>query len=198
MDAIRAEKNSLRKLFKRQRLLMSPLEVANESEKISKNFIENLLPQLGEEAHDKIFSLYLPASNEVDTQIIAQYFSENNIKFCYPKILKRDHPLEFIEAKENQKLTSNKIYPKLLEPTSGNELIPHFLILPLLAFDSKRNRLGMGGGFFDRTICHLKKKNSELITIGLSYDSQSFTGILPSEKTDQNLTFIVSKNKITH
>ena len=51
---------------------------------------------------------------------------------------------------------------------------PDILIIPLLAFDKSLSRLGMGGGFFDRTIQYLRSQNSQLITIGLAYDFQEF------------------------
>ena len=67
--------------------------------------------------------------------------------------------------------------------------------MPLLAFDSKLSRLGMGGGFFDRTIEFLKQEKP-IITIGLAYDFQDFRGNLPVEESDQKVDFIVTQTRI--
>ncbi len=193
---IETEKSKLREVFKQKRSSLSREEVAKKSQQINQNFIENLLPKIYQKNSDKIFSLYLPSGNEVTTNLIAEHFKKNKIKFSYPKIFKKNHPLEFILADENQQFAPNKFFPKILEPISGEKILPDFLILPLLTFDADLSRLGMGGGFFDRTIQNLKTRKSEIIAIALAYDVQRLCRNLPIEKTDQRLDFIVTEKNI--
>ena len=152
------QKQELRKIFKQKRSALTAQEVEAKSQAINKNFIENLLPQLLEKKSQKKFSLYLSSYNEVATNLIAQHFENHNIIFSYPRIIAKDQPLDFILHEKEQVFSPSKIYPALLEPSSiySKKIFPDFVIMPLLAFDQEMSRLGMGGGFFDRSINFLK------------------------------------------
>jgi len=189
------DKELLRKEFRKKRSELSNVEVREKSYKIAQNFIENLLPKL-KVKEGRVFSLYKSAYNEVETDVIANFFAKKNIKFSYPKITAKDKPLQFILKENDSEFVSNKDYPDILEIQKGIKTVPKCIILPLLSFDSKKNRLGMGGGFFDRTINALRAFNSNIITIALAYDFQEFDGVLPVEKFDQKVNFIVSESTI--
>ena len=64
------------------------------------------------------------------------------------------------------------------------------LIVPLVAFDKHLNRIGYGGGFYDRYIKKLKK-SKKIITIGLAYPFQKVKKI-PIDKYDTRLDFILT------
>ena len=196
MLTIASTKQSLRKIFKEKRSNLSTLEVKEKSRAINENFIQNLLPKIYQKNSGKIFSLYFSSFNEVETSDIADYFQKNDIPFSYPKIIKKDHYLDFIKTKKDQKLIANPLYPSLLEPFNGEKILPDILILPLLAFDPYLSRLGMGGGFFDRTIEFLKNQKNSIITIGLAYDFQRSCEPLNIENTDQKLDFVVTEKTI--
>ncbi|NBV06811.1 MAG: 5-formyltetrahydrofolate cyclo-ligase [Proteobacteria bacterium] len=196
MPNIFEQKQNLRNAFKAIRSNLTKEEVSKKSEQINQNFITNFLPKIYFRKSEKIFSLYLSSNNEVSTDLIAQYLQKNNIKFSYPKIVKKNHQLDFILAAKNQALEPSKFFSNILEPQDGEKVFPDFIILPLLAFDLDLSRLGMGGGFFDRTIEFIKQKNSSLTTIGLAYDFQRAENKLPFEKTDQKLDFIVTETNI--
>lgn len=190
------DKNNLRIHFKTKRNSLSKAEAEKLSSEICQNFINNLLPQIINKKNNITFSLYIPANNEVNTAQIAQYFIANNITFSYPKIISINSALEFIQYQDSQQLIANQFFAKILEPESGVKLVPNIIIMPLLAFDSNLSRLGMGGGFFDRTIQSLKNTKHKFKTIGLAYDFQRFGDLLPTIKTDQKLDFIVTQKKI--
>jgi 5-formyltetrahydrofolate cyclo-ligase len=196
MNSASEEKKYLRKIFKDKRAALTKNDVAKSSELIFQNFITNLLPKIYDKNSKKKFSLYLSSQNEVSTSDFAKYFYDHHIHFCYPKIIALNHHLDFISSYENQNFEANKFFPKILEPKEGQKVLPNFIILPLLAFDSELSRLGMGGGFFDRTIEYLKTQKLEIITIGLAYDFQRADSILPIENSDQRLDFIVTETNI--
>ncbi len=189
-------KSKLREDFKKKRAALTPEEVVKKSAEICQNFITNLLPKIYQKNSVKIFSLYLTSSNEASTAKIEKFFTENKIPFSYPKIIQKNQPLEFILVEKNLRFAANQFYPKILEPINGKKILPDFLILPLLAFDDDLSRLGMGGGFFDRTIEKLKIQKPNLIIIGLAYDFQRAGATLPIENTDQKLDFVVTEKNI--
>lgn len=186
------QKSELRKIFKKKRDDLTLQEVATKSEKITKNFIKKFFPQNS----NQTFSVYLSLGNEVKTDSLIRHLQENQITFSYPKIIKPDQPLEFIAAEKDQTFSNNKFFPRILEPLTGKKIFPDFLVIPLLAFDHNLSRLGMGGGFFDRTIFVLKNQKPETITIGLAYEFQRLDDVLPTENTDQALDFIVTEKSV--
>jgi 5-formyltetrahydrofolate cyclo-ligase len=197
MDRIsQMNKTELRHFFKARRASLNIDEVSQRSRQINQNFIDNLLPKIYQKNSAKIFSLYLSSYNEVSTEVIAQHFSKNGIRFSYPKIVQKNHPLDFILADKLQTLKPNQFFQKIFEPVDGKKVHPDFIILPLLAFDPDLSRLGMGGGFFDRTIECLKRQNSAIITIGLGYQFQRTGEIMYTENTDQRLDFVVTEKII--
>lgn len=75
-------------------------------------------------------------------------------------------------------------------PETAPELTPSILIVPLSAFDRLGNRIGYGGGYYDRTLEQLRQ-NSPAVAIGLAFSSQEVDSI-PSEGFDQPLDMIVT------
>lgn len=189
-------KADLRKAFKARREKLSQEEVMVRSKQISENFLQNLLPKIYSENSGRIFSLYLATHHEVSTNLLSEHFKKNKIPFSYPKIIARNQALEFILFEPQTNFATNKFFPKVSEPMNGKKISPDFLIIPLLAFDADLSRLGMGGGFFDRTIESLKKTKSKITTIGLAFDFQQSQSLLPLENTDQKLDFIVTEKNI--
>ncbi len=188
-------KQSLRTLYKHKRAQLSAQQIQEKSQAINQNFLNNLLPKILEKNSQALFSLYISDGREALTSLIAAHFINSNISFAYPKITRKNFHLEFVLNQQNQAFAANQFYPKILEPVDGKKVLPDILIMPLLAFDSNLTRLGMGGGFFDRTIEFLKS-NKKIITIGLAYDEQRSASILPRANTDRSLDFIASETSI--
>ena len=64
--------------------------------------------------------------------------------------------MDFFEWTSDDPLTINKY--GIPEPSSNNLKYPDILLVPLLAFDKNLNRVGYGGGFYDRYIQKIRKK----------------------------------------
>lgn len=104
--------------------------------------------------------------------------------------------LLFVLYKKNTNLIINKF--NIPEPELNIlNLIPLDLLdivfVPIIAFDKKGNRLGSGGGYYDRTFQNSKKKNTLLI--GIAYDFQEVKEI-KKEKWDVTLDIIITPSKI--
>ena len=76
-----------------------------------------------------------------------------------------------------------------------DEEILDVVIVPALAFDSKKNRIGFGGGYYDTFLEKVRKKNNKVLFIGVCYDFQIIDRV-PTEKHDVTLDFVVSESKI--
>lgn len=184
-------KSQLRKEFREKRNSLSKEEAANLSYEICSNFINfyNNLPK------NNYISLYKSFGNEVNTITIHEFFIKNKIDFCYPKIMDKNLPLKFFKFFEKSSFKKSNFFNNLAEIDSNIEVKPTILLVPLLAFDNNLNRLGMGGGFYDKTISKLAHR-SNIITIGLAYNIQKNSSLLPYNLFDQKLNFIITETKI--
>ena len=188
-------KKEIRNKFSNLRKSISQQEREEKSNLIFDNFVKLFYSDHLKQYRQKKFSLYLPINNEVETKKIEQFFIKNNIVFGYPKIISRNQELLFIKNSPQKKLINSQFYKNLPEINDNETIEPDILIIPLLAFDKSLSRLGMGGGFFDRTIQHLRSRNSRLITIGLAYDFQEFDELLPINNKDEKLNIIITNNE---
>ncbi|WP_299912052.1 5-formyltetrahydrofolate cyclo-ligase [uncultured Paracoccus sp.] len=73
-------------------------------------------------------------------------------------------------------------------------LTPHVLIVPLAGFDRQGNRIGYGGGYYDRTL-QLLRGMGPVAAIGLAFGVQELPDI-PAEPFDQPLDLIVTDREI--
>lgn len=192
---IATSKNNLREYYKRLRRDLLPASMTELSNQINQNFLENLLPKIPNFSQ-KIFSIYSPSYNEVSPKLIFEHFKKHNLRCALPRIVERDQPMEFILVEETTNFVPNRFFPKIREPQFGTAVIPDVIILPTVAFDHNLSRLGMGGGFFDRTIENFKMLKPQILTIALAYDFQRAHTPLPTENTDQKLDFIVTEKTI--
>lgn len=65
------------------------------------------------------------------------------------------------------------------------------LLLPLTAFDSQGGRLGMGGGFYDRTLAQLPSWGQRPVCFGIGYRFQQ-QDTLPLARWDQPLDGVIT------
>ena len=97
--------------------------------------------------------------------------------------------MDFFDWSSKDPLTINRY--GIPEPISNKVIYPNILLVPIVAFDKNFNRVGYGGGFYDRYIKKIKK-NKKILTIGLAYSFQKVTEI-PLNKYDIKLDFIVTE-----
>ncbi len=82
---------------------------------------------------------------------------------------------------------------KTLEPPAeAPEIFPDIVFVPLLAFNSEGERLGYGGGFYDRTLAKLRK-TKEIFACGIAFSGQE-TNYIPTDKFDEKLDGILTES----
>ena len=157
-------------------------------EEINFNNIIRILKK--EKINNKIVGGYYPYNYEINTVKILEKFEKLNYLVTLPKI-KNNYQMDFFHWSTNDPLLINKY--GIPESTSNKINYPNILLVPLVAFDKHLNRVGYGGGFYDRYIRKLKKKK-KIITIGLAYSFQKVKKI-PINRYDIKLDFIVTEKK---
>ena len=154
------------------------------------NKIYNLLKKITI-LNKKIVGGYYPINNEIDDLEILKNFEKIKIKISLP-VIRKNFKINFTQCSLNDPFIINNY--GIPEPSEGKIVYPDILLIPLVAFDKKLNRLGYGAGFYDRFIQFLKKKKN-IITIGLAFDFQEVY-LIPVSKHDQKLDYIVTNKKI--
>ena len=83
----------------------------------------------------------------------------------------------------------------ILEPVDTNTCLPDIILVPCLAFDSCGNRLGYGGGYYDKTISYLKSIKHSFLTVALAYDDQKIKNVVHNH-LDQKLNYILTEKQL--
>ena len=100
--------------------------------------------------------------------------------------------MDFYKWSKTEPLIINKF--GIPEPVAKKIIYPDILLVPLVAYDLKLNRLGYGGGFYDRYIDKISKIKN-IFTIGLAYSFQKITKV-PINSFDKKLNCIVTEKEI--
>ena len=83
----------------------------------------------------------------------------------------------------------------ILEPLKSKPITPNIILVPLLAFDKFKNRLGYGKGFYDKFLKKNDKKKSKVISIGVAFSFQKYHK-LPVNNKDVKLDYILTEKGI--
>ncbi len=135
----------------------------------------------------KVIGGYYPYNYEIDSIDILKKLEKKNYQISLPKI-NRGFKMNFFQWTSKDPLEINKF--GIPEPVSEKIVYPEILLVPLVAFDKHFNRLGYGGGFYDRYIKKLKRKRN-VITIGLAYSFQKVSKV-PVNEYDIKLDCVVT------
>jgi len=134
---------------------------------------------------------YYPSNYEIDDLEILDFLEKKNFKVSLP-IIKKENQMNFYKWSKRDPLKINKF--GIPEPVSTKIIYPDILLIPLVAYDSNLNRLGYGGGFYDRYIEKIEKIK-KVTKIGLAFSFQKISSI-PINQYDKRLDFIVTEKEI--
>jgi len=141
----------------------------------------------------KTISFYWPQKGEIDLNGLWQSALKQQ-KQCYFPIVRTDKTLSFGLATSNTPFVKN--HYGIPEPQeASNEMIDvdnlDIMLIPLVAFDHLGTRLGMGGGYFDRTLA-IKRP---ALLIGVAYEFQR-QPILTRNVWDIGLDAVITEKTI--
>lgn len=191
-------RNTLRQTFRERRRRLTNEEQAHFAQALVKQCEDS-----GVFASTKRVAIYKTNDGELDTQPLINHMWENGISVYLPVL----HPfsdghLLFIEYTQDSAMMVNGF--GIQEPRLNCQHVCPLaaldvLFTPLVAFDGAGNRLGMGGGFYDRTLASLHDciDRASPKVVGLAHDIQK-TLSLPTEAWDIPLKWIMTPTKLYH
>lgn len=139
-----------------------------------------------------VVGAYIEQGSEMDPAIIVEVLRDQGFKIAMPSIEEIDGSLSFREYEFGNKLEIGPL--KIPQPFSTVPLVePDVILVPLLGFDRKGERLGQGRGYYDRYLASMRSKKV-LIAIGLAYATQEEEKI-PSAEHDQKLDAVVTEKE---
>ncbi|WP_439328061.1 5-formyltetrahydrofolate cyclo-ligase [Lonepinella sp. BR2357] len=176
-------RQDLRQHMRKTRKNLTALEQAQAEQRITAQAVT-----LIEQRQAQNIALYLSFDGEISTQLLIETLWEQGKKVYLPVL----HPfcaghLLFLQHRPDTPLITNKF--GIFEPQLNvQNVLPvaqlDMIFTPLVAFDQQGNRLGMGGGFYDRTLQDWQQKS--FIPVGLAHQCQQVEQ-LPVESWDMPL-----------
>lgn len=182
----RDEKNLIRKQMKQLRADMTRTERFEKSMQIFEKLIT--VPEF--KRADRIYT-YVSMDNEIDTIMLIDYSLSIEKRVFVPRVSGKD--MEFYEISDISELSPG--YMGIYEPDINGKEPDYsrtgFMCMPGLAFDRSYNRIGYGGGFYDR---YLSVEN-KLYKAALAYEAQLLESI-PAQDGDVRPDMIVTEENI--
>ena len=135
---------------------------------------------------------YYPVNFEADDLDILKEFEKRKFSISLPIIRKR-FSMNFYKWSKSEPLKINKY--GIPEPISKRIEYPEVILVPLVAFDKDLNRLGYGGGYYDRYLEKISNKK-KILKIGLALSFQKIKKV-PTNIYDQKLDYVLTNKDFT-
>ena len=187
-------RSTIRRQVRQARQALSPLQQQQSAAALVEQ--SNHITELNTAQH---IALYLSNDGELDTAPLLAHL-QNLGKTLYLPVL---HPfcagyLLFQRYDANTLMTVNKFGIAEPKPDVSAIILPaqlDIIFMPLVAFDDQGHRLGMGGGFYDRTLASLPQGGQKPLLIGLAHPCQQVDTV-PAEAWDVPLPVVLTPEKI--
>ncbi len=187
------QRQALRLLMRQQRAQLTHRQQQQEALLLCHQLLA--VPALQNAQH---IALYSPFDGEIDTQPLCQRLWQERKQLYLPKLNpQRPGELLFLPYTRETQLQRNQfgiLEPLLALDTAFPIAQLAVVLLPVVAFDIACHRLGMGGGYYDRTLNthhHTDQGQQPLVMIGLAHDCQRVDS-LPRASWDRRLTAVIT------
>lgn len=145
----------------------------------------------------KSILMYVSFRSEVDTITHLDDILELGKKLVVPLVDSKQKSLTLYEIRSDSELEPG--YMGIPEPRVGEERIVtlkdiDLVVIPGTGFDTEGNRLGYGGGYYDRL---LSKSEKHVPIVALSFEEQ-MTDKIPAESHDIKMDIIITAERIMH
>jgi 5-formyltetrahydrofolate cyclo-ligase len=164
-------RSSLRHSLRARRQALSPSQ-----QQLASTLALEHLQQIPEVIAAQRIALYLANDGELDLGLITQHLwrlgKTTFLPILHPSL---EQQLGFVDYTCQTRLSANRFGIAEPDQHQGLSLAPQLLdlvLLPLVGFDRRGGRLGMGGGFYDRTFAFCQHKNTKPYLIGMAHGCQ--------------------------
>ena len=141
----------------------------------------------------KVIAVFWPIKSEINIRPLIEKLYQAGCSIALPEVVAPSKVLLFRKWTPRAKMTKGS-YNTFVLTANAAVTEPDWILVPLLAFDSERFRLGYGGGYYDATLSQLAKKR-EIFTIGVAYDVQEFDAV-PKESSDFQLDAVLTEKRV--
>ncbi|MFT5180286.1 MAG: 5-formyltetrahydrofolate cyclo-ligase [Alphaproteobacteria bacterium] len=132
----------------------------------------------------------MPIGSEIDCLPLLNRLDAAGVPLCLPVVTAPEAPLLFRRWAPGDPMVTGSF--GISEPAlAAPEVSPQVLLVPMLAFDRHGNRLGYGGGYYDRTLKALRAA-ADVVAIGVAFAGQ-LRDKVPVSENDQPLDWILTE-----
>lgn len=135
----------------------------------------------------KIVALYMGLDDEAPAQRMAAQLTAMGKIVALPRVLDRLGSMDFLAWQPEDQLFPGLFGTSHPEP-GGGTVAPDAIVAPLVGFDRAMNRLGQGGGYYDRAFA----RYPDALRIGLAWSAQELDQV-PADPWDLPLDFILTE-----
>ncbi|WP_265531917.1 5-formyltetrahydrofolate cyclo-ligase [Pseudomonas saponiphila] len=163
----------LRRMLRKARRALTPAQQRQAARDLYRQLAQN--PVFRRARH---LSLYLPTDGEIDPRLLLRA-AQRRGKATYLPVLSAwpRTKMVFQRIRPGEKLRPNRfriLEPRINAARQRKVWALDLVLLPLVGFDEEGGRLGMGGGFYDRSLAYLARRQSwrKPTLLGLAHECQ--------------------------
>ena len=185
-----AERRQMRRHFRAMRRALAPAQQESHARRASR-----ILVTSGLLLSKRRVSAYFAVDGELDPESLVAHMHQTRIEVYFP-VIGRRRAMTFCRLKPGDKLELNRV--GIWEPVGSRAPTApawslSMMLVPLVAFDSRGTRLGMGGGFYDAYLAKLGKQRPLLV--GFAHECQAAEDI-PRQPWDIPLDAVVTEESL--
>ncbi len=158
------------------------------ADEAAKNFFQSVST-----SPDQKIAVYFPLGHELDTMPLVEEFWRRGNICLLPVFSKEDRHMKFAKWEKGTKLSPATFDIPMPDMPDFHD--PNIVIVPIVAFDQKGNRVGFGKGYYDATLRALREK-ADILAVGYAYAEQAVLMKLPTEEHDEKLDMVITPQRV--
>ena len=191
------DKKQLRREIRKYRDSLSQEEIQMKSIQIANDVI-----RMQEFQEADVVLLYSAIKSEVETVLIYEEAKRLHKRVCFPRVIGDE--MEFYLIDENTEFEISDFGVREPKINSDRQYLPKadervFVLMPGVAFDKAGNRIGYGGGYYDKYLRMLmeKEKSMHICKVAVAYECQMvLQGMIKNEPYDVQADYIVTESEM--
>jgi 5-formyltetrahydrofolate cyclo-ligase len=193
-------KSQLRKRIIAERSAIPENVRIQKSEIICQRAIEHIKEQFVLESHkDNVVYAYIPFREELNVLPVVEWCWKNGVRVAAPRVLPEQKKLQFHYIFGYEDLQPQQpwgiLEPSVDAPHAAGPSHSGCILIPGVAFDLNKARLGYGGGFYDKFLHSMLEGGGSFYKLALAYDLQLVQEV-PCETHDLAVDRIITETKI--